>query len=404
MQYKKKIFHVENISTEKLAKKFNTPLYCYSYLKLKNNISNFKSYFKKINPLICFSLKSNANTKILREIKNLGCGADVVSKGEMMRALKSGIKNKKIVFSGVGKTYSELEYAINKNILLINVESKSELLTIEKIGKLKKKRIDVGIRLNPNIDAKTLKQISTGREHNKFGLVEKEFIALAKYSKKSNFLRLKCISVHIGSQILNYKPYEKMLKTIDRLIKKINHKFDYIDLGGGMGISYEKNNKKLNYQIYNSLVEKFSKNKSCKIIFEPGRSIIGDTGILISKIIYIKKNKNKNFIILDAAMNDLMRPALYGAKHQIIPSKKNNKNLNKTLDFVGPICESTDKFLTVKKFQNIKEGEYVIIRDVGAYGMSLSSNYNLRPSPAEILIKNSKVQVIKRRQKLTDIN
>ena len=403
MQYKNKIFHVENISTEKLVKKFNTPLYCYSYLKLKNNIINFKNHFSNINPLICFSVKSNSNVKIIKEIKNLDCGADVVSKGEMMKALKAGVNPKKIVFSGVGKTYSELEYAINKNILLINVESKSELLIIEKIGKIKNKKVNIGIRLNPNTNAKTLKQISTGRESDKFGVTEKEFLKLVQYSKLSKFLKLKCLSVHIGSQILSHKPYEKMLKVVDKLIKKSNHLFEFIDLGGGMGISYEKNNKKLNFKIYNSLINKFLKKNNCKIIFEPGRSIIGNAGILISKIIYIKKNKNKNFVILDAAMNDLMRPALYGAKHQIIPSIKNKKNLNKKFEFVGPICESTDKFLTINKFQKIKEGDVLIICDSGAYGMSLSSNYNVRPLSAEILIKNSKIQVIRNRQKLNDL-
>ena len=403
MQYKNKIFHVENISTEKLVKKFNTPLYCYSYLKLKNNIINFKNHFSNISPLICFSVKSNSNVKIIKEIKNLDCGADVVSKGEMMKALKAGVNPKKIVFSGVGKTYSELEYAINKNILLINVESKSELLVIEKIGKIKKKKVNIGIRLNPNTNAKTLKQISTGRESDKFGVAEKEFLKLVQYSKLSKFLKLKCLSVHIGSQILSHKPYEKMLKVVDKLIKKSNHLFEFIDLGGGMGISYEKNNKKLNFKIYNSLINKFLKKNNCKIIFEPGRSIIGNAGILISKIIYIKKSKNKNFVILDAAMNDLMRPALYGAKHQIIPSIKNKKNLNKIFEFVGPICESTDKFLTINKFQKIKEGDVLIICDSGAYGMSLSSNYNVRPLSAEILIKNSKIQVIRNRQKLSDL-
>ena len=403
MQYKNKIFHVENISTEKLVKKFNTPLYCYSYLKLKNNIINFKNHFSNINPLICFSVKSNSNVKIIKEIKNLDCGADVVSKGEMMKALKAGVNPKKIVFSGVGKTYSELEYAINKNILLINVESKSELLVIEKIGKIIKKKVDIGIRLNPNTNAKTLKQISTGREGDKFGVVEKEFLKLVQYSKLSKFLKLKCLSVHIGSQILSHKPYEKMLKVVDKLIKKSNHLFEFIDLGGGMGISYEKNNKKLNFKSYNSLINKFLKKNNCKIIFEPGRSIIGNAGILISKIIYIKKNKNKNFVILDAAMNDLMRPALYGTKHQIIPSIKNNKTINKIFEFVGPICESTDRFLTTNKFQNLKEGDVLLICDVGAYGLSLGSNYNVRPLPAEILIKNSKILTIKNRQKLSEI-
>ena len=403
MNYKKNLFHVEHISTEKLSKKFKTPLYCYSYLRLKNNIINFKNHFKKINPLIFFSVKSNSNVKILKEIKNLGLGADVVSKGEMMKALKAGIKTKKIVFSGVGKTYVELEYAINKNILLINVESKNELLAIEKIAKLKKKKVDIGIRLNPNTNPKTLKQISTGKEGDKFGVNENEFLNLVKYSKMSKFLKLKCLSVHIGSQILSIKPYEKMLKVIDRVINKTGYRFEFIDLGGGIGISYEKNNKKFNFKIFNSLINNFLKKNRSRIIFEPGRSIIGNAGILISKIIYIKKNKIKNFIILDAAMNDFMRKALYGANHQIIPSIKNGRIAHKKFEFVGPICESTDKFLTVNKFQFIKEKDLVIICDVGAYGMSLASNYNVRPLPAEILVKNSSVQIIKYRQKLSDL-
>ena len=403
MNYKKNLFHVENISTEKLSKKFKTPLYCYSYLRLKNNITNFKNHFKKINPLIFFSVKSNSNVKILKEIKNLGLGADVVSKGEMMKALKAGIKTKKIVFSGVGKTYLELEYAINKNILLINVESKNELLVIEKIAKLKKKKIDIGIRLNPNTNPKTLKQISTGKESDKFGVSENEFLKLVKYSKMSKFLKLKCLSVHIGSQILSHKPYAKMLKVIDRVINKTGYRFEFIDLGGGIGISYEKNNKNFNFKIFNNLINNFLKKHNSRIIFEPGRSIIGNSAILISKIIYIKKNKNKNFIILDAAMNDFMRKALYGANHQIIPSIKNGRILHKKFEFVGPICESTDKFLTLNKFQLLKEQDLVIICDVGAYGMSLASNYNVRPLPAEILVKNSSAQIIRNRQKLSDL-
>ena len=403
MNYKKKKFYVENISTEKLSKKFKTQLYCYSYLRIKKNITNIKNHFKKINPLICFSVKSNSNVKILKEINSLGCGADVVSKGEMMKALKAGIKPNKIVFSGVGKTYSELIYAINKSILLINVESKNELLVIEKLAKLKKKKIDIGIRLNPNINPKTIKQISTGKVGDKFGVSEDEFVDLVKYLKISKFLKLKCLSVHIGSQILNYKPYEKMLKVIQRLIEKTKYSFEFIDLGGGIGIPYEKDSKKFNYKTFNFLIKKFLKKNKSKIIFEPGRSILGDAGILLSKIIYIKKNKNKNFVIIDAAMNDFMRTALYGTSHKIIPSIKNRKILNKKIEFVGPICESTDKFLNINKFQQLKEGDLIIICDVGAYGMSLASNYNVRPIPAEILVKGSKAQTIRKRQKLSDL-
>tara|TARA_Y100000590_G_scaffold46271_1_gene49085 strand:- start:2548 stop:3762 length:1215 start_codon:yes stop_codon:yes gene_type:complete len=403
MKYNNNTFKFEKISLQKLAKKYETPLYCYSYKKLKQNIDDFKLNFKSFSPLICFATKANSNLKILKEIKKNGLGADVVSKGELMKALKAGISSKKIVFSGVGKTSSELSYAIDKKILLINSESKSEVLEIERIAKSKNKIVDVGIRLNPNTDANTLKQISTGKKENKFGVNEKTFIEIYKIIKKSRSINLKCLSVHIGSQILDHKPYEKMLKVIDKLIKKIKFKFEFIDLGGGMGISYQNENKKLNYKKYNLAIKKFLKKHKSKIIFEPGRSIVGNAGILLSKIIYIKENPKKNFIILDAAMNDLMRPALYGAKHRIIPIIKRNIISNKTYDFVGPICETTDKFLSVNNFQKLNEKDLVIICDTGAYGSSLGSNYNVRPKPAEILVKGTKIIVIKKRQKLKDL-
>ena len=403
MNYKNKEFYIENFKVEKLAKKYGTPIYCYSYKKLKENIISFKKNFQSFNPLVCFAVKSNTNVNLLKEIKKLNCGADVVSIGELLKALKAGIDKKKIVFSGVGKTSSELSYAIEKKILLINAESESEIFEIEKIAKSKKKIVDIGIRLNPNTDAKTLNQISTGKKENKFGVDEVIFLKLVNYIKNSKHINLRCLSVHIGSQILDHKPYEKMLKVVDKIIKKSNHKFDYIDLGGGMGISYENKIKKLNYKKYNIAINQFLQKHKSKIIFEPGRSIIGNTGFLISKIIYIKENKNKNFIILDSAMNDFMRPALYGAKHQIIPSVKNFKKSKKTYEFVGPICESTDKFLTVKKFQKLNEKDLVIICDVGAYGMSLSSNYNVRPKPIEVLIKGFTINIINKRQKLKDL-
>ncbi len=403
MKYINNIFAIENCSIKKVVEKFETPIFCYSQKKIKENINNFKKSFKSFSPIICFSTKSNSNLEILKEIKRNGLGADVVSKGELMIALKAGISSKKIVFSGVGKTRSELIYAIEKNILLINCESKSEILEIERIAKLKKKKVDIGIRLNPNTDAKTLKQISTGKKENKFGINEKTFIEVSKYVKNSKFLNLKCLSVHIGSQILDHKPYQKMINVLDKLIKKMDFSFEYIDLGGGMGIDYKKDNKKFDFKKYNQIIKKFLVNHKSKIIFEPGRSIIGNTAILVSKILYIKENSKKDFIILDAAMNDFMRPALYGAKHKIIPLKKINKITNKTYDFVGPICETTDKFLSTVKFQKLNEKDYIIICDVGAYGTSLSSNYNIRPKPAEILIKGSRINVIKKRQKLKDL-
>jgi len=403
MIYKGKNLSIDNFNIDLIAKKFSTPIYCYSFRKLKNNIQNFKKSFKKINPLICFAVKSNTNTKLLNEIRKFNIGADVVSLGELMRALKAGIKPNKIVFSGVGKTSTEILYAINKKILLINAESKSEILEIERIARYKKRTVNIGVRLNPNTDAKTLSQISTGKKENKFGVDEKTFLQLVKFIKNSKNLNLKCLSVHIGSQILDHRPYEKMLSVLDKIIKKSNYNFEYIDLGGGMGIDYANNNKRLNLKKYSISIEKFLKKNPCKIIFEPGRFIVGDTGILITKILYIKKGYKKDFIILDAGMNDLMRPALYGAEHRIIPTKRKKAMSKKTYEFVGPICESTDKFASIKKFQELDEKEFLIICDVGAYGASLSSNYNLRPKPIELLIKNSKIQIINKRQKLSEL-
>ena len=403
MKYINKNLSIEKVKVQNICKKFGTPIYCYSYRQLKENINNFKKSFKSFAPLICFAIKSNTNVNLIREIRKFGLGADVVSIGELMMALKAGINPKKIVFSGVGKTTNEIECAIDKKILLINAESKSEIIEIERIAKSKNKIINIGIRLNPNTDAKTLKQISTGKKENKFGVDEKTFFQLVNYSKLSKNINLQCLSVHIGSQILNHTPYEKMLKVVDRVIKKSDHKFMFVDLGGGMGISYKKNDKKLNYQRYNIAINKFLKNHECKIIFEPGRSIVGNIGSLISKVIYIKENSKKDFIILDAAMNDLMRPALYGANHRTLPVIKTNQTSKKVYEFVGPICESTDKFITLKRFQKLKEKDFVAMCDVGAYGMSLSSNYNVRPKPAEILIKGSKINVIKKRQKLEDL-
>ena len=403
MLYNNNKLLIDNIAVDKIVKKFGTPTYCYSYNQLKENILKFQKSFNKVKPLICFAVKANNNTKILKEIGKLGLGADVVSKGELMASLKSKIDPKKIVFSGVGKTYKEIEYAVKKKVLLINVESQSEIETILKIARKINRVIDIGIRLNPNVDAKTIKEITTGKTSNKFGLTEKEVIRLINYYKKSKYLNIKCLSVHIGSQITSHIPYLKMLKSIQKIIDKAKFNFKYIDLGGGMGINYGENNQKLNYKKYSNQIDKFVKKNKVQIIFEPGRSIIGNTGYLLTKIIYIKKTSRINFIIVDAGMNDLMRPALYKAFHKIIPSIKNRNKVSKMHEFVGPICETTDKFLSIKSYQRLNEEDNVVICDVGAYGKVLSSNYNLRANPKEILIKNSKVFRIRKKETLQNI-
>jgi len=394
---------VENLRAYKLVKKYKTPFYCYSLAQLKNNYFFFSNAFKTIKPIICFSVKSNSNLALLKELKKMGSGADVVSVGELLKATKAGINGKKIVFSGIGKTEEEIRIAIKKKVLLINVESESEVNLINKISKEFSRKISIGIRLNPNVTGKTNKKISTGGKNEKFGLVYKDFVNLCRKIEKMKNLNLNGLSVHIGSQITSVEPFKKVLSVINRIINKTKINFKYIDLGGGIGIPYLKNDRQINLRQYSGLVNKFIKNKDSKIIFEPGRFIIGNTAILITKIIYIKKSNNKNFIILDAGMNNLMRPALYDAYHNIIPLKKNGKFPGKNIKFVGPICESTDKFSDQKTFSKIKEGDYVCLTNVGAYGMSLSSNYNTRPSIAEILVSRSKHKLIRKRQSLENL-
>ena len=391
---------LEKLSVASILKKHKTPFYLYSENQIRDNYLKFTNTFKKINPLVCFAAKSNSNLTILKTLGKLGAGVDVVSGGELLKALKAGIRPNKIVFSGVGKTEEEIKLAINKKILLINCESESEAILINKIAKKFNKKISIGFRLNPNIDAKTHKKISTGKADNKFGISIKNFSSFLKDMKKLKNINLEALSVHIGSQILSDVPYKKVLNFLSKLIKNLNLNLKYIDLGGGFGINYTGKEKPINLGSYANFVHSFSKKLNCKIIFEPGRSIVGNTSILVSKIQYIKNGSNKKFIILNVGMNDFMRPALYDAQHNIIPLKKvNNKNKG-LIEFVGPICESTCKFGKYKNYQKISENDFIAITNVGAYGSSLSSNYNTRPLIAEILVNKNKFKIIRKKQNL----
>jgi len=400
LRYVGKNLFIEKLSIKNILKKQKTPFYIYSENQIITNFLKFKNTFKKTNPLICFAAKSNSNLNILRVLGKLGAGADVVSGGELLKALKAGIKAKKIVFSGVGKTEEELKIAINKNILLINCESESEAKLVNNLAKKLRKKVSIGFRLNPNVDAKTHKNISTGKAENKFGLSIKSFKIFLKTINSLKNIKLDALSVHIGSQILNDAPFRKTLSVMSKLIKELRLNLNYVDLGGGFGINYTNKEKPINLNKYSKLVENFSKKLNCKIIFEPGRSIIGNTGLLVSKVQFIKKGANKNFIILDAGMNDFMRPALYDAFHQIIPVSKNSAKSKGKIEFVGPICESTCKFGIYKNYQKINENDFIAITNVGAYGSSLSSNYNTRPLIAEILINKNKLRYIRKKQNL----
>ena len=400
LKYVGKNLFIEKLSVANIAKKNGTPFYIYSENQIKENYIKFANTFKKIKPLVCFAAKSNSNLSILRSLGKLGAGTDVVSVGELIKALKAGIKANKIVFSGVGKTEEELKIAINKKILLINCESESEAKIINKIAKRSNKKVSIGFRLNPDIDAKTHKKISTGKANNKFGVSIKNFSVFFKEIKKLKNIKLEALSVHIGSQILTDVPYKRVLSVLSKLIKNLNLNLKYVDLGGGFGINYSKKDKPLNLKRYSNLVHSFSKKLNCKIIFEPGRSIVGNAGILVSKIQYIKNGTNKKFIILNTGMNDFMRPALYDAQHDIIPIIKVSKKIKGMIEFVGPVCESTCKFGQHKNYQKISENDFVAITNVGAYGASLSSNYNTRPLIAEILVNKNKFKFIRKKQNL----
>ena len=403
LNYKGQNLFVDNTSIKSIAKNNITPFYVYSYKKIRNNFENFSNYFKRVDPLICFSVKSNSNISLISELGKLGSGADVVSEGELLKALKAKIKPNKIVFSGVGKTESELKLAVRKRLLLINIESESEARLIDRISKKMNRITPVGIRINPGVDANTHSKISTGKLDSKFGLTKSNFLRFCRNARKFKNLKIKAISVHIGSQITSVGPYRKTLNILYKIIRSSKINFEYVDLGGGFGIPYKNKEKRINIRNYSRLVKKFQKKLNCKIIFEPGRFIVGNAGTLISKIVFIKKNGKKYFIIIDAGMNDFMRPALYNARHNIIPVSKSKKRISGNIEFVGPICESTDTFLKYRNFSFLNENDLVAITSVGAYGSTLSSNYNTKPLASEIIVKNGKVKIARRRQKISEI-
>ena len=356
--------------------------------------------------IICYAIKANSNLSILKELNKSNLGADVVSIGELKLALKAGVKPDKIVFSGVGKTDKEIKFAIQKGILSINAESRNEIELINNISKKFKKTTNIGIRINPNIKAKTNKKITTGNKVNKFGISISDFLNIIQAKKNYKNINIYLLSVHIGSQIMDIKVYKKVLNLVSKILiklRKLEHSINYVDLGGGMGIPYFKNDKKFNFKDFGLEVSKFYKKEKVKIIFEIGRFITGNSGLIISKIIYIKKINDRYFIILDTGMNDMARSAIYDTFHEIIPLRKSSKKFTRKIEFVGPICESSDTFGVYKNYSSLKEGEYVCITNCGAYGRTLSSNYNMRPLIEELILSTNKLKTVRLRQKIEDL-
>ncbi len=397
---------MEKVSLLKLAKKYDTPLYVYSKEKIESNFNLYKKSFKSIDSIICYAVKANSNHGILKILANLGAGADVVSGGELYRVLQAGISSQKIVYSGVGKTSSEIEFALKSNILMFNVESFEEVQQINKTAQKLKTKARISFRVNPNVDPHTHKHITTGKFGSKFGIMYEDAFELYMKANKMKNIEIVGIDSHIGSQLLDITPYklaaEKISKLIDKLEEnKINIK--YIDIGGGLGIKYTDTDKPKNpLNLRKAVMSIYSKYKNKTIIVEPGRSIVGDAGILLGQVIYRKTTGSKNFIITNVAMNDLIRPALYDSYHNILPVKKTSKN-RQIADIVGPICETGDYIAKDRSFPIIEKEEYIAIESAGAYGRAMASQYNSRPRGAELLVDGSKVTVIRKAETIQDL-
>ncbi len=404
--FKKNNLYCEEFKVEDLAKQYGTPLYVYSSKTILEHFWKLEKAFEEINPLICYSVKANSNLSFLKLLTSQGSGLDIVSGGELYRAKKVKCPGNRIVYASVGKTDKEIEEALKYGILMFNVESVPELKRINNIAKRLNKKAAVALRVNPDVTPKTHKYITTGKKENKFGIDKDTAKDIFLKSKKYSNLRIIGIHIHIGSQITEGEPFVKAIqkiKTFIESLKKLGVKLEYLNIGGGLGIVYDNEIPQTAKEFADKILPLIKK-ISLKLILEPGRFIAGNAGILVSKVIYMKDTPQKKFIIVDAAMNDLARPSLYSAYHKIAALRKyKNKIKNgKKSDVVGSICESGD-FLGKDRELEVKEGEYVAVFGAGAYGFSMSSNYNSRPRAAELLVKDKKTFLIRKRETYKDL-
>lgn len=387
------------IDYEKLRAEFKSPLYIYDFDDIKQRFLRLKEAFKARKSQLCYALKANSNLSLLKMLVNLDSGFDCVSINEVKRALRAGAKPYKIIFSGVAKTKEELKEALNLNILYINLESKAEMLCLEEVAKELNLKARISIRVNPNVDAKTHPYISTGLHENKFGVEINEAKSMYIYAKKSEFLEPVGVHFHIGSQLLDIKPIAEaatIVATLVKELKALDIELKFFDVGGGLGIDYENDEEPNLYAYAQSILAALS-GLDLTILLEPGRFLVARAGTLLCSVLYEKQTQYKRFVIVDAAMNDLLRPSLYNAYHKIeLPYSKNLEPSK--CDVVGGICESGDFFAKDRMLPKTKEGEIMLIKDSGAYGFSMSSNYNSRDKICELALENSKVRMIRKRQ------
>jgi diaminopimelate decarboxylase len=400
-----RVLHCEGISLAKLAKIYGTPLYVYSATAILERLCAFQRAFRKVAHTICYSVKANSNIQILRLLARLGCGFDVVSGGELERVLVADPRSaKKVVFSGVGKTVEEMRAALKAGILLFNVESESELAALAECAARMRTVARIALRVNPDVAAKTHPYISTGLKKHKFGVPISRARELYAKAAAERYLKVAGVSVHIGSQITDVAPFGETIERVARLVRELRqdgHRIDYVDCGGGLGIDYQKPATHLSDSVarYARAVTAPLRELQVHLLLEPGRAIVAAAGALLTSVIYRKENDGKHFLVVDAAMNDLIRPALYGAYHEIVPVVQSKRSTpREAVDVVGPVCESGDFFARDRELPRIESGDLLAILDAGAYGMALASNYNTRPRPAEILVRGKSAKVIRRRE------
>lgn len=398
------ILFAEEISVTSLAEKYGTPLYIYSAATLKRHFKAFDSAFEELDHLTCYSVKANSNLSVLRMLAEQGAGMDIVSGGELYRALKAGVAPEKIVYSGVGKRPSEIREALEAGILMFNVESIAELEKINEIAGQMGKIAQVSFRINPDVDPQTHPYISTGMAKNKFGLDIEHSMKAYQLAAKLENVEPVGMDCHIGSQLTKIAPFlealDKLLAFYEKL-KEMGLQIKYLDLGGGLGISYDAEEPPHPTEFGQSLAQKL-KDIPLKVILEPGRVIAGNAGVMITEVVYTKSTPTKNFLIVDGAMNDLVRPSLYGSFHQVAEVEKKGR-ATKEYDVVGPICESSDFLARDRELPTPKQGERLVVYSAGAYGFTMSSNYNTRPRACELIVDGDKVIVARKRETYEDI-
>lgn len=402
--YRNNELYCEQVAVRSIAKKVGTPFYLYSHHTLIDHFQKIQKAFEPVNPLICFAMKANGNLSIIRALVNQGAGVDVVSGGELKKAIHAGADPKKICFASVGKTEEEITLALTHDIFLFNVESIAELKVLDQIAKKTQKNPSVALRLNPDVDAVTHKSITTGTLKNKFGIDLKTARQIFLDHKKFPHVKIHGVHVHIGSQITQSEPFVKAMTKILSFMDALRNDgmmIDYLDIGGGMGIDYVKGTAQSAKDLAANLLPLLKK-VNAKIIMEPGRFIVGNAGIFVTKALYLKDNGFKKFLIVDGGMNDLIRPTLYGAHHDIVPVVKRSSKKIK-VDIVGPICESGDFFGKDFLLPLVNPGELIAVMSAGAYGFAMASNYNVRPRVAEVIVDKRSFAIIKQRETFADL-